>query len=86
MGWEYDFETAIEDECGVLIASGTVAKVARKLSAEHRIALARELLAGTEWVVAREVGGARMEGVFDYDHGRMDGWNACRAAIMREGE
>lgn len=40
-----------------------------------RVALARELLAGTGRVVARDLGT-----IEDSEHGQ--GWNACRAAML----
>lgn len=47
-----------------------------------RIALARELLAGTEWVPARDV---EIVSVFDeYNQDWDMGWNACRAAMLGE--
>jgi hypothetical protein len=46
-----------------------------------RIALARELLAGTGRVVARDVG-PELDCGLEFE----TGWNACRAAMMGEGE
>jgi hypothetical protein len=53
------------------------------LSQSDRIALARELLAGTGRVVARDVG--VMAYADDLDpaiNGHCDGWNACRTAML----
>ncbi len=79
---ERDLENAaLYETCGNCHAAALLA-----MPASDRIALARELLAGTGRVVARDVGPARMEGVFDYDHGRMDGWNECHAAMLGDGD
>jgi hypothetical protein len=52
------------------------------MPAPARIALARELLAGTGRVVARDV----EEYGPEYDDATRGGWNACRAAMMEDGE
>jgi len=51
-----------------------------KQPVDERIALARALLAGTGRVVAREVACP-----FN-DTRAVTGWNACRAAMLGEGE
>ena len=56
-------------------------RVALKWPPADRIALARELLAGTGRCVAREVGAWPVAGHKQH----ADGWNACRAAMMGEG-
>jgi hypothetical protein len=48
-----------------------------------RLALARELLP-EGFVVAREVREKPRDVTTPYAHGRTNGWNACRAAMMRE--
>jgi hypothetical protein len=53
-----------------------------KQPVDERIALARALLAGTGRVVARDAGGRDGVEGDDWD----DGWNACRAAMLGEGE
>jgi hypothetical protein len=85
MGWREVVSDLVPEIAEGWLCSSDVQEALLRMDEPDRLALARELLpAGS--VVAREVGEARMEGVFDYDHGRMDGWNACRAAMMGEGE
>ena len=92
MGWREATQAAAEnatfmtDEGGYAIGKHSLAQQLLTMPDADRIALARELLAGTGRVVARDVGPARMEGVFDYDHGRMDGWNECHAAMLGDGD
>lgn len=49
-----------------------------------RIAFARELLAGTGRVVARDVGERGSERESEGWPGPNDGWNACRAAMLAD--
>jgi hypothetical protein len=65
-----------------------------KLPAPDRLALARELLP-EGFVVAREVGDSESDACLNPYSGDYDanpdiayenGWNACRAAMMREGD
>ena len=81
---ERDLENAVLYEtCGNCHAAALLA-----MPASDRIALARELLAGTGRVVARDafiltsdaMGGAH--GVELY----CNGWNACRAAMLGDGD
>jgi len=62
--------------------AGCAHKALISMPAPDRIALARELLAGTGRVVARDVG----EQYLELDDNRMwcHGWNACRAAMMQD--
>jgi hypothetical protein len=74
LGWAHRNNTPFRPETFIGFVS--------QWSDEHRIALARELLAGTGRVVARDVG----ELSANFDDNTRDGWNACRAAMMGEGE
>jgi hypothetical protein len=62
------------------------------LPTHDRIALARELLANTGMVVARDVGVVEREDapepnqIDGDDDAWVNGWNDCRAAMMGEGE
>lgn len=55
----------------------------QKLPTPDRIALARELLEGTGRVVARDVG-EKLVPQWRQDACLADGWNACRAAMLKE--
>lgn len=60
---------------------------AARWSAPARIALAREMLKGTGRVVARDVGLKPHDDWGDIiTDARADGWNACRAAMLEDGE
>jgi hypothetical protein len=81
MGWRDELicSDAVETAAGLLA-----------MPAPDRIALARELLP-EGFVVAREVGEREWSPPTDGDiptHSaqHVDGWNACRAAMMGEGE
>lgn len=62
----------------------SVGAAVMELSPADRIALARELLAGTGWVPARDVG-EKPDPINQYDDhvwGKVEGWNAARAAML----
>ena len=87
MGWREVL--ALHAECEALTTESDEmpAKLgARVLSmtTELRIALARELLEGTGRVVARDVG-EKLVPQWRQDACLADGWNACRAAMLKEG-
>jgi len=85
LGWAHRNNTPFRPETFIGFVS--------QCSDEHRIALARELLP-EGFVVARDVAHLNCAGEFlvaDTEHmrramlaARMSGWNACRAAMMRE--
>jgi hypothetical protein len=80
-----------EDDYGRELWEGTVRHVRddvrlRRASEADRLALARELLAGTGRVVARVPDAQPVGDVDDTGYDWNDGWNACRAAMMGEGD
>ncbi len=81
MGWREVWAEKIGS-----IPTQVFAKLLAEMNDEHRIALARELLAGTGWVVARDVGESDDTGPNATTAAMVHGWNACRAAMMGEGE
>lgn len=77
---ERDLENAaLYETCGNCHAAALLA-----MPASDRIALARELLAGTGRVVARDVGRSVYKSSTEYDDGNRNGWNACRAAMLAD--
>lgn len=85
MGWRDLLEAAAEEvDFGTMEYDGP-AQLLLAMPAPDRIALARELLAGTGRVDVRVVGVSiehfRMTS-WEVAHSR--GWNACRAAMMEE--
>lgn len=92
MGWREVIIQTVWDYTGCTDARAetTCAGIEDRLAdmpANDRIALARELLAGTGRVVAREVRAKRGKGLLtQYGQGREAGWNACRAAMLGDGK
>jgi hypothetical protein len=89
MGWRDAFVRVLEDGEPNGLTYGHCQQVADALLAmppTNRIALARELLANTGRVVAREVGESDDTGPNATTAAMVHGWNACRAAMLGEGE
>jgi predicted esterase len=89
MGWrdDGDLEKALRDLTHGVGSNEEVFAALLAMPAPDRLALARELLpAGS--VVVREVGEQPVPtGVFaGHEWSKRAGWNACRAAMMGEGE
>ena len=90
MGWREATQAAAEnatfmtDEGGYAIGKHSLAQQLLTMPDADRIALARELLAGTGRVVARDVGRSVYKSSTEYDDGNRNGWNACRAAMLAD--
>lgn len=85
MGWREDAELhkALRYLCHGVGSNEEVFAALLSMPAPARIAFARELLAGTGRVVARDV---YVPERYPSGSRARDGWNACRAAMMGDGE
>lgn len=88
MGWREVITQTVWDYTGCTDARAetTCAGIEDRLADmpdPDRIALARELLAGTGRVVARDVGEKLVPG-WRQDACLAQGWNECRAAMLKE--
>jgi|GEM_PF-3096836 len=86
MAWLEYVENHLEDDDGVSVSDEMRDRIAETLltmPAPDRITLARELLTGTELVVAKDVAAAQVLGDGDWN---ARGWNACRAEMLAGGE
>lgn len=86
MGWRARWMTALGKEEAAGLTYGALVRLAAALTAmpvPDRIALARELLAGTGRAVVVPVGKDEAQETWDdYRRGERDGWNACRAIML----
>lgn len=84
MGWREAIQAVLVDvSFGSRGGGNWMAKTLLAMPDPDRIALARELLAGTGRVVARDVGEKLVPG-WRQDACLAQGWNECRAAMLKE--